>query len=100
MRSVGRPARSNDLSASRCEKTARDYGAFVVLARASILIKSVHRASESPRIWVKIIQISVADEVLRRHSLDRMIVFGEAHLRRILGARMRNCSTVATAPAP
>jgi hypothetical protein len=62
------PARSNDLSASRCEKTARNYGAFVALARASILIKSVHRASESPRIWVKIIQISVADEVLRRHS--------------------------------
>jgi hypothetical protein len=25
-------ARSNDLSASRCEKTARNYGAFVALA--------------------------------------------------------------------
>jgi hypothetical protein len=41
---------------------------FVALARAPVLIKSVHRASESPRIWVKIIQISVTDEVLRRHS--------------------------------
>jgi hypothetical protein len=37
------PARSNDLSASRYEKTARNYGAFVALARASILIKSVLR---------------------------------------------------------
>jgi hypothetical protein len=37
------PARSNDLSASRYEKTARNYGAFVALARASIVIKSVHR---------------------------------------------------------
>ena len=46
----------------------------------------------------RITRFSQAEKVLRRHSLDRMIVFGEAHLRRILGARMRNCPTVATAP--
>jgi hypothetical protein len=56
------------LSASRCERTARNYGAFIVLARASVLIKSVHRASESPSFGSKIIQISVADKILRRHS--------------------------------
>jgi len=32
-------------------EAARNYGAFVALARASILIKSVRRASESPRVW-------------------------------------------------
>ena len=34
-------------------ETARNYSAFVALARASILIKSVHRASEVPTHLVK-----------------------------------------------
>ena len=34
----------------------------------------------------EITKIPHMDEVLRRHSLDHMIVFSEAHLRRIVGA--------------
>ena len=34
----------------------------------------------------EIIKIPPMDEVLRRHSLDRLLIFGESHLRRVLAS--------------